>query len=480
MTRQGPWREKPWREAGVIHGLFSRVVNRSVGTHRQSSFTFTQSIMRLETFISLRYFFSRREEAAVSFITGVAMVGVALGVAALVVAMAVMNGYQANLVAAMSGALPHVTLHPLIKGGTPPVESVPEILGPQAVVTGLTRLRMEEALLQGPATTGSKVQGVMLRGIDSRAESNAPEFAALFQDGSPNWSALSPQERQTRVRALMEHLDVPAAPDQMPVLISRVLSERLGAKSGDTLNLLRIPKKGGGFSPEPLAVHLRIVGLFNTGIMAFDELVAITHVDHLKTLFPNSGGTESVGIRLKDPMRAVDVAAYVRANSTDEGRGFYVYSWLETNRGLFQVILVQKAMLFLVLLLIVIIAFFGMISALVMLVVEKTKEISVLKALGMRDRSVYRMFLTQGLLIGLVGSLAGLALGLGICWLLDTFPLFEIPPGVYPGSDRVPVRLSVRDLGLVLGATWLACLVATLFPARKATALSPVEGLRRG
>ena len=436
--------------------------------------------MRLESYISLRYFFSRREEAAVSFITAVAMLGVTLGVAALVVAMAVMNGYQANLVGVMSGALPHVTLHPLTPGGVPSLESVPDLLGPQSGVTGLTRLRMEEALLQGPAESGGRVQGVILRGIEAGVEAKVPEFLALFQDGRGDWNTLTPPERQSRVRALLESLDSRGTSGEVPVLLSQVLSERLGAVPETLLSLLRIPREGGGFSPEPLPLRLRVVGLFNTGIMAFDEMVVITHVNHLGVLFPDSKGSESLGVRLQDPMRALEVSAYVRANHPEEGRRYYVYSWLETNRGLFQVIVVQKAMLFLVLLLIVVIAFFGMISALVMLVVEKTKEISVLKALGMRDRSIYRLFLSQGLLIGLVGSLLGVLLGLGVCWLLDTFPLFEIPPGVYPGSDRVPVKLSLRDLALVLGATWLTCLAATLFPARKATALRPVEGLRRG
>jgi len=118
--------------------------------------------------------------------------------------------------------------------------------------------------------------------------------------------------------------------------------------------------------------------------------------------------------------------------------------------------------------------------ALVMLVAEKRREITILTALGARGRSIYRIFLVQGLLIGLSGTLLGLAAGLGVCWVLDTFPLFEIPPGVYPGSDRVPVLVDGMDLAWVVGATLLICLVATIFPARKATALKPVEGLRFG
>jgi lipoprotein-releasing system permease protein len=142
------------------------------------------------------------------------------------------------------------------------------------------------------------------------------------------------------------------------------------------------------------------------------------------------------------------------------------------------VIRVQKAMLFLVLMLIVIIAFFGMISALVMLVTEKTREITILKSLGMPDRRLRRVFLLQGLLIGLLGTAFGIALGLTICWLLAAFPIIRIPAGVYPGSDRVPVLVSMTDVAIIVVGSMAVCLAATQFPTRKAVALKPVDGLR--
>ncbi len=156
----------------------------------------------------------------------------------------------------------------------------------------------------------------------------------------------------------------------------------------------------------------------------------------------------------------------------------YVFSWLEDNQGLFGMIQLQSWMLFFVLLLIVILALFGMISGLVMMVAEKTREITILKSLGVPNRSIHRIFVVQGYLIALAGTALGLGIGLGACWALDTFPLFTIPPGVYPGSDRVPVLVNWMDLLLVVGATMAACLAATYIPARKAAALHPADGLR--
>jgi lipoprotein-releasing system permease protein len=240
------------------------------------------------------------------------------------------------------------------------------------------------------------------------------------------------------------------------------------------------PREGEGFSPHPSPRRLEIAGYFSTGIVAFDELVVLMDVGQIADIFPEHEHHPALGMRLADPLQAGAAAAWLRGEMRSRDRPVFVYSWLESNRGLFRVIRVQKTMLFLVLMLIVLLAFFGMVSALVMLVAEKTREIAILKSLGVRNRSIYRIFLMQGLLVGLLGTVLGLGLGLGVCWVLDTFPVFAIPPGVYPGSDRVPVRVAALDLMWVVLATFATCLAATLFPARKAMALRPVEGLRAG
>jgi lipoprotein-releasing system permease protein len=435
--------------------------------------------VRIELAVSLRYFRSRRG-GALSFITWMAIGGVTLGVAALVVAMSVMNGYQTNLVRAMAGALPHVSLHGLAAGAVPSREALaPELeahLHPEAISPYV----LHETLLTGPHSGEGGVQGVLVRAVESETESRVAGLLAFLDDGGADWQALPTAGRQARARDLLLRLREPAADGAVPVLLSRLLADKLGARLGEELVPLRFPRAGEGFSPHPTATRLRIAGWLTTGIDAFDELVVLMDVSQVQRAFPHAELPVSLGIRLRDPLSASAAAEWLRHEMERQQRAVFVYSWLESNRGLFQVIRVQKTALFLVLLLIVLLAFFGMISALVMLVAEKTREITILKSLGARRGSIYRMFVLQGLLIGLSGTVLGLAAGLGMCWVLDTFPVFAIPPGVYPGSDRVPVRVDWLDLAWVVGATLAICLGATLFPARKATALRPVDGLRYG
>jgi lipoprotein-releasing system permease protein len=434
--------------------------------------------MRFELAVSLRYFRSQRGEGALSFITLIAIGGVMLGVAALVVAMSVMNGYQTNLVRAMAGALPHVSLHELLPDALPPLDQLKPELQAQLHPRVISPYVLHETLLAGPQSGSGGVQGVLVRAIDPVAESQVAGLLAFLDDGSAGWAALPASERQARARALLLRLQEHIAPGVAPVLLSRALAAKLGARLGDRLVPLRFPRQGEGFSPHPTATRLQIIGYLTTGIEAFDELVVMMDLGQAHAIFPDAELSLSVGLRLNDPLQAGAAATWLRDRMEREHRAVFVYSWLESNRGLFQVIRVQKTMLFLVLLLIVLLAFFGMIGALVMLVAEKTREITILKSLGARRRSISRIFLVQGLLIGLVGTLLGLLVGLGVCWVLATFPVFEIPPGVYPGSDRVPVRVDVLDLLWVVGSTLVICLGATLFPARKAMALKPVDGLR--
>ncbi|HKI98560.1 MAG TPA: ABC transporter permease [bacterium] len=436
--------------------------------------------MRFELAVSLRYFRSRRGEGAVSFITWIAIGGVMLGVAALVVAMSVMNGYETNLVRAMAGALPHISLHEMMPDALPPLDKLKPELEDHLHPKVISPYVLHETLLAGPQSGVGGVQGVLVRAIDPEAETHVPGLLAFLDDGSPDWSALTAPERERRAKALMLRLQEHLAPGVAPVLLSRTLAAKLGAKLGDRLVPLRFPQAGEGFSPHPIATRLQIIGYLTTGIEAFDELVVMMDIGQVNAIFPGEPLPRSIGMRLQDPLQAGAAAQWLRDRMQQQHRAVFVYSWLESNRGLFQVIRVQKTMLFLVLLLIVLLAFFGMIGALVMLVGEKTREITILKSLGARERTISRIFVMQGLLIGLVGTLLGVLLGLAVCWVLATFPVFEIPPGVYPGSDRVPVRVDVLDMLWVVGATLVICLGATLFPARKATSLKPVDGLRYG
>ncbi len=442
--------------------------------------------MPLEWALSLRYLRATRSGGPISFVTWVAALGVALGVAALVVAMAVMNGYQVNLLQAMAGALPHVSVSPTLASRFKDPEAVRTFIADAVHPRAISRYGSFDTLLRKADSPASPLQAIQLRGIEPGIEAQEVGFLAFVEDGSEGWSKLAPAERMKRARDVMLALEMPIPDNKksdadvtVSLLISKSLAGKLGVKIGDGISTLEFPKAG-ALTALLRPGRLVVRGLFETGILAFDEAIVLTSLNGLLHVAPEDQVDQSIGLRLADPLAAGRVADQLRDLVATRNVSMQVYSWLESNRGLFAVVQLQKVMLFLVLMLIVLIASFGMVSALVMLVTEKTREITILKALGARDRVVRRIFLLQGLLIGLGGLLAGLVLGVAICGFLAAVPLFEIPPGVYPGSDHIPVLLSVTDVLWVILGTIVIAIGATQFPAFKAMRLKIVDGLRRG
>lgn len=434
--------------------------------------------MRLELLVGLRYMGAKNREGALSLITTLAVLGVALGVAAMVIALSLMNGYRVNVVRVMAGAMPHISLSSQSLLGFRDVQAVKEAVTQAVGAQSVSPYALRDVLISNPLALGAPVQGMALRGLDPEREQLSPEFLSLLHDGQAGFERLPAQERQVRAARVLATLTVTKEDKVYPVLISRMLAKKLGVQVGQTLTPLKFPKKGEQFMPAPMPIRLRVAGYFETGIVAFDEMVLLMNLGHMALAFNMLPGEFSLGVRIAEPLRAGEAAHILRDLEMGQGNSFSVYSWLDANKGLFAMIQTQKTLLGLVLMLIVVIAFFGMASALVMLVLDKTREIATLKALGATQRQVRLAFMWQGVLIGLAGLALGMMLGLGLCWVLDTFPLIEIPPGVYPGSNKVPVRVEIHDLLMVAAATLAVSLGATLYPASRAMGLSPVQGLR--
>ncbi|MDH4120996.1 MAG: ABC transporter permease [Deltaproteobacteria bacterium] len=437
--------------------------------------------MKLEWALAFRYLRSRHRESSLSLATALAVVGVMLGVAALLVAMSLMNGYRHNVVQVMAGAMPHLYLISYNVDGSGGFgdealvrEQIQQRLNPRAI----TPFLIMDSMLTNPAAMGTPVRGVMIRGVATAQEAERPDFLQLLQEGAGEVHTLSQEQRLASARRVAGLLAAPPVGRVFPVLISPTLAAKLLVHPGDQLVPLRFPKKGENFNPRPMDARLEVVGYFETGILSFDEMAVMMDLNAVQAMFHLESKAHSLGVFLDDPMAAMGAAEAVSEIKVGKGEDFTVSSWLETNRGMFQLIQTQKVALGLVLMVIVVVAFFGMVSALVMLVVEKTREIAGLKALGMKDSTVRKMFFWQGVLIGVGGLTLGIGLGLGVLWVLDTFPLVSIPAGVYPGSDRIPVLVDWRDIVVVAVATLGVSMTATWYPANKAMALKPVDGLR--
>ena len=426
--------------------------------------------MRIETFIGLRFLRSARQDRSLSIITWISMVGVMLGVTALVVTISVMNGFRANLFHAVTGTQPHARIAPA--EGT---------IGPAA------RERLQEALAAHPAVeavgpyfsrqvflrVGDTYRAAILRGIDSAAEARVTRLSHFLRDavslpfleGEPGGELLARIDRPRREGG-------PAG-----IILGSPLARALAVDTGDRVDVISPVKRMTPIGQVPLIKRFRVAAVFETGIGGTDDILAFVDLGLAQRLFRAGDVVDGLALRMADA-EEIDAADLVARLPGGASGGWRVITWMDENRNVFQVMKLEKLGLFLILTLIIVVAFFNIISSLVMLVLEKTRGIAILKAVGATDAMVRRIFFMQGFWIGTVGTCTGVGLGLSACWALATFDLIRLPPGVYPVVTRLPVLVQWPDLTVIASASFLICLTVTLLPASRAARIRPVENLR--
>ncbi|MFW5722537.1 MAG: FtsX-like permease family protein, partial [Desulfohalobiaceae bacterium] len=275
---------------------------------------------------------------------------------------------------------------------------------------------------------------------------------------------------QGSVEALTESRDFPG------VLIGKEMALRLGLTVDSTLNLLSPSgsKSAAGFSPEVRTVE--VVGIFDTGMFEYDSSLAYVDLKTAQDLLGFSGDkVNGLEVRLGDVYAAKGVADAVEERLG--GYPFYARDWMEMNENLFSALQLEKTAMFVILVMIVLVGSFSIITTLVMLVMEKTRDIAILISMGARPENIKRIFMLQGTIIGAVGTSLGYVLGLGISMLLKRYQFIELPKDVYY-LDRLPVRLEWLDMSLIGIAAMALCFLATLYPASQAANLQPAEALR--
>ncbi|MDQ3521150.1 MAG: ABC transporter permease, partial [Gemmatimonadota bacterium] len=380
---------------------------------------------------------------------------VAVGVTALIVVIGVMNGLQNDLREKILGTNPHIWLTSF--GDAMRVDDWPAVLARVQQVPGVTAAAPfvhSETMLQNRA---GHVEGVILRGID-------PHTA-----GPP----ITDVVRQIRADSL--NLDATRS-GLPPVLVGRGLAERFGLYPGDVVNVLS-PQASqlspmGGYIPK--IRKFEVSGTFHTGMYEYDNKFMYTPLQAAQDLAGLGTAATGIEIRVPDAMKADQVGRQIERAL---GFPYRAEDWKTMNSSLFEALKLEKFAMGIILLLIVIVAAFNIISTLIMVVTDKTREIGILKAIGMTRPQVLRVFLLQGLVIGVVGSTLGLIGGLGLSWILDRYQLIKIPGDVY-FIDRLPVALEPRDVALIVILSILISFVATLYPARQAATLLPVDAIR--
>jgi lipoprotein-releasing system permease protein len=404
--------------------------------------------MSFELFVARRYLTARRKQAFISVITLISVAGIAIGVAALVIAIALITGFQGDVQDKILGATSHVMVSDL--GGTglegyedmvskiralPGVESASPVVYSTVLITGI-----------------GESSGALVKGIDfDRERAGAPWLRSLESGRIPQPGGM-----------------------RDGLLLGRELALRLGAQVGDTVQVVTASSTLSPMGLLPRRRTFEVAGVFNTGLYEFDNATALVALGVAQKLFGLEARASYIQVKLQDIFAAPAIGARIKALLPPT---VYITTWMELNKSLFSALKLEKNIMFLTITLIVIVAALNIIATLILMVMEKTRDIGILMAIGATPQMINRVFFYQGALIGVIGTALGTALGLGWCALANVFQLIKIPVDIYQIS-YVPFRMRPLDLVLIVGVTLLISFVSTLFPARRAAKVDPVVALK--
>ena len=427
--------------------------------------------MGYETFIAKRYLLSPRSDRSISVITWISISGVALGVIALIVSTSVMNGFRTNLRNAVTGSLPHITVFSWDDSMTDFFE-LQKNLSKHPKVKGVAPYIFKQTMLTGK----KQPKGALLRGIDPLAEKDVTNISLYLREGVYGFTP-SEEDQKKISKRLLERLSISNVEKKSlrdGIILGAKLAKQLEVDVGDSIKIISSELRMTPIGDVPRVKKLEVVGIFESGISGYDEVLAFIDYKLLQKIFLMKNKITGLGVRISNPEKAPQVAEDLVKISGN----YIIGNWADENKSLFQVMKLEKLGLFLILSLIIVVAAFNIISSLIMLVLEKSREIAILKALGVNDNGIRRIFFYQGLVIGSLGTFFGVILGLIFCWIIMTFEIIDIPPGVYPGGNKIPVLIDWYDVSWATFASFLICILVTLYPATKASRLNPVDPLR--
>jgi lipoprotein-releasing system permease protein len=402
-----------------------------------------------ELFVALRYLLARRKQAFISVISFISTLGVAVGVMALVIALALMTGLQGELRDRILGSTAHVYVWKT--GGIEDYQAEVEKLRAVNGVVGAAPAILGRALISSDRADAF----ISFKGIDPALEPNVTDIKRSMQQGS--------------VEAL-----TPLSDETLPgILIGKNLADQLDVKVGDAATLVT---PTGTLSPVgmiPRSRRVQIAGIYSLGLYEFDAAYGFVSLEFAKRLMAKDA-PDLIQLRVADMDRAGQIADGVIEQL---GSTYISQDWTDMNQQLFSALWIEKMAISIAIGLIVVVAALQIVASLVLLVMEKSRDIAILKTMGTSSRRVMRIFMLQGLIIGLVGTTVGAVLGVALCWVLDTYRLIHIPMDVYQVA-YVPFVVRPVDLTVVIVSAVVISFLATIYPSRQASRLDPVQALR--
>jgi lipoprotein-releasing system permease protein len=412
--------------------------------------------MAFEYFIGRRYLRAKQKQAFISLITILSTAGVAVGVMALIVVIAVMSGFEADLKSRILGGQAHIEIKRHGSAFTD-YRRVLEFLKTVKGVEAASPVIYSQVMLR----SSSAVSGAALRGVEP--ESAGDVIKTLKSISLPDGAMPNDGKNSGPV--------VPG------IVLGQELAKNLGVGKGDVVYLI---SSRGTLSPIghiPAMKQFQVTDFFASGMYDFDQVFAYIHIKDAQRILRMGDSVSGVEVRVKNIYRAKDIAQEIISGL---GFPYWAWDWMRKNKNLFTALKLERIVMFIILTLIILVAAFNIASTLIMMVMGKTKDIAILKAMGATDNSIRKIFVFKGMVIGTIGTLIGLCLGFVLCTVLRHYNIHELTGDIYYFTTKLPVKLEFLNVFFIVFAALVICFLATLYPARQASRLDPVEAIRYG
>jgi lipoprotein-releasing system permease protein len=447
--------------------------------------------MRFELFIATRYLRAKRRQAVIGVITGISIAGVAAGVASLVVALAINNGFRQDLQNRLLGSTSHINLLRIESDGIKDWRPLMDRLSKQPHVVATAPAIYEQVLI----SRGPRARGAVLKGMIPAYERKVSDLLGTVKIGSMDaldeGTGIQPGLRpgpggsETRSHTVTSAPNTAESPDAMnsvrervasmpPIVLGKDIAEDLGATLNSTVLVTSPQGELTPFGLVPKYIRFRVVGIFNSGFFDYDSSWAFTGLSDTQQLEGLGDQITVLEFKVDDIYQAGQISQELEQAA---GKGFMATNWMEQNKALFRALRLEKLVTFITIGLIVFVAALNILISLTMMVMEKTRDIAVLMSMGTRKSQIRRLFITQGLLIGLVGTAVGLVLGYALSWAGGHYHLLSLAPEVY-SIDYVPFAPRAIDGAMVALVAIGISLIATLYPSWSAARILPAEALR--
>ena len=391
--------------------------------------------MSWQLFVASRYLTSKHKEKFISIISLISILGIAVGVAALIIVIAVMSGFDNDLKEKIIGTNAHMVVESDY-GINPSGDFLAKVLETPHVKAASFYLH-GQALIR----SNDDVTGVIVKGIDQENEERISRIKSYLTQGSLDFSGSG-------------------------VIIGSELASRLKLKLGDPISIIS--------SADTHGRVFKIRGIFTSGMYEYDMNLVYVDIKEAEDLFASRGLVSGLSVKVDDAFNAPAIKKELIAKL---GAPYTLRTCMDMNKNLLSALKLEKTVMFLILILIVIVAGLNIASTLIMTVLEKTKDVGILKAIGASNFNIMKIFAIEGAIIGILGTALGTALGIGLCWCLKTYKFITLPQDIYY-IDKLPVRLELQDISIIIVLSFLISLAATIYPACKAAKLEAVEALR--